>query len=230
MDEEEAGTLDELPSPRRTTPWEIEEIAAAALLLVVAVLAVAGVAAGIVANTESGPFGRVAVSDALLQSTLWAGVLIAFLVVSALALVWWQVDGWTDALEDLGHDRAGAGPAEEADESDESDEAVAHIRRSRALGTWGAVSLLVIAVAAVGGSVGVVLQQTAIPPSLDWQEVISSSGSALATVILAGVGIYGVFRIRVLCEDITGLDRHAADGRRGSPIDQGSTDPDSRHR
>jgi hypothetical protein len=36
MDEEEAGPLDGLPSPRRKTPWEIEEIAAAALLLAVA--------------------------------------------------------------------------------------------------------------------------------------------------------------------------------------------------
>jgi hypothetical protein len=212
MDEEEAATLDELPSPRRKTSWEIQEIATVALLLVVAVGAVSGVAGGIVATdgTGSGPFGREAISEALLQSTLWAGVLIAFLVISALGLVWWQVDGWTDALEDLGHDRAGAGPVEEADESDE---AVAHIRRGRALGTWGAVSLLVIAMAAVGGLVGVVLQERTIPSSLDWQELISSAGSALATVILAGVGGYGVLRIRELCEGIRDLDGHAGDGR-----------------
>ncbi len=141
MGEKEARNPDELPSPDRNTPWEIQEIAAAALLLVVAVVAVTGVAAGIVASTETdlGSFGRDAVSEVLLQSTLWAGVLIAFLVVSALGLVWWQVDGWTDALEDLDDDRTdddrdGSGPAVEAHETDE---AVAHIRRNRSLGGPG---------------------------------------------------------------------------------------------
>jgi hypothetical protein len=214
MGEDEPGNPDE--PPNRKTSWEIQEIAAVALLLVVAVVAVTGVAAGIVASTETdlGSFGREAVSEVLLQSTLWAGVLIAFLVVSALGLVWWQVDGWTDALEDLGDDRTdddrdGSGPAEEADEADE---AVAHIRRNRAIGTWGAVSLLVIAMGAVGALVGAVVQQTTIPPSLDWQQVISSSGSALATVILVGVGVYGTLRIRTLCDGATGVDRRAVGG------------------
>jgi len=209
MDEEEAGNPDELPSPGPKTAWEIQEIAAAALMAVVAVVAVTGVAAGIVANTGSGagPFGREAVSEVLLQSTLWAGILIAFLVVSALGLVWWQVEGWTDALEELGDDRGddhrdGPGPTEEADEA----EAVAHLRRNRALGAWGAVSLLVIAMAAIGALVGVVLLQATIPSSLDWQEVISNSGSTLATVILAGVGVYGALHIRTLCDGATGLD------------------------
>lgn len=210
MDEEGAGNPDELPSPGPKTPWEIQEIAAAVLLFVVAVVAITGVAAGIVADIGPGPgpVGREAVSEVLLQSTLWAGVLIAFLVVSALGLVWWQVDGWTDALEDLGDDdHDGSSPTEEADE------AVAHILRNQALATWGAVSLVVIAMAAVGALVGVVLLQTTIPSSLDWQEVISNSGSALATVILAGVGVYGALHIRTLGDGASGLERHAGDGR-----------------
>jgi hypothetical protein len=209
MDEEETANPDELPSPGRKTPWEIQELAAAALLLVVSVVAVTGVAAGIVADTgpAPGPFGREAVSEVLLQSTLWAGVLIAFLVVSALGLAWWQVDGWSDALEDLNaDDRDTSGSTEEADE------AVAHIRRNRALGTWGAVSLLVIARATVGGLVGVVLLQATIPSSLDWQQVISNSGSVLATVILAGLGVYGALHLRTRCDGATGLDGHAVDG------------------
>jgi len=61
--------------------------------------------------------------------------------------------------------------------------------------------------------VAIVLEQTTIPPALDWEQLISSAGSALATVILAGVGVYGAFGIRTLCGGATGLDRHAVDGR-----------------
>ena len=85
------------------TSWEIQEIVAAALLLVIAVLAGAGVASAIIGSTSQvdGFATGESVAQVLLESTQWAGVLASFLILSAVGLIWWQTDGWVDAFADL---------------------------------------------------------------------------------------------------------------------------------
>jgi hypothetical protein len=112
--------------------WELPEIAAAALLVVIALLAVAGMASGVIgaAGGINGFPSAEAVSTLLIQSTQWASVVAPFLVLSALGLVWWQVQGWAETLEDL-DDPPGADGAAEGRR---------HIRRNRGLATWAGVS------------------------------------------------------------------------------------------
>lgn len=184
------------PAPPSTrTPWEIQEVAAGALVLVVGVVAVSGVVAGILGGTgaNEGSSSVQTAAQTLLQATQWAGAFTAFLPVCALGLTWWQVQGWSDTLDDIGHED----PTED-DAPTDRDEALSHIVRNRVLTKWAGLSLLICALAAVGTLVGVVLQTSPPESSLKWQEWLSTGGAALATLILAGVGVFAVMRISKL--------------------------------
>ncbi len=212
MDPEDDGTEDGTTDAGRAkerTPWEIQEIVAVALLGAIAVVAVTGVASGIISNTvHVGHLFSEPAGQALIESTQWAGLLTAFVLLCALALVWWQVDGWTDALDDLADD--GSRSSGEGDAVADIDEARRHVRRNRSLTTWAGVLLVITAVAAVALVVGVVIQQTPVVPSaLDWNEIVSFGGQSLATTILAGAGLYAVRRVRTQCDE-TVKPRHTA--------------------
>jgi hypothetical protein len=184
-DEIEAGVDAPRSSPTRTD-WEIQEVVATALLIAVALVAVGAVAAGIDANAE-GSFQptRDAVAQALLQSTLWASVTTVFLLVAALGLVWWQVDGWSEALEGTGADGV--------------EEARLHLRRNRALAKWAGVSLAVTSLAAIGTLVAVGLEDEPVNVSMRLQQWFSYGGGVIAALVLAAAGIVAVTRVLRLC-------------------------------
>src|SRR5579862_7254450 len=95
-------TEDDGPNTARIrTSWEIQELAALALLSAVAIVIVFGVATGVVGDTGLNQTGAPA-AEVLLDATRWAGIDVAFLVVAAIGLMWWQVDGWAEALDDEG--------------------------------------------------------------------------------------------------------------------------------
>jgi len=190
-------SLGEPPPSSARAPWEIQEIAAGALVLVVGVVAVSGVVAGILGGTAAneGSSEVQTAAQTLLQATQWAGAFTAFLLVCALGLTWWQVQGWSDTLDDSGTED----PNEDKSPTDtDSDEAIRHIVRSKALTRWAGLVLLICSLAAVGTLVGVVLQTSPPESSLKWQEWLSTGGAALATLILAGVGAVAVIRVRAL--------------------------------
>jgi hypothetical protein len=177
-------------TPRSSRPradWEIQEVVATALLIAVALVAVGAVAAGIDANAE-GSFqpARDAVAQALLQSTLWAGVTTMFLLVSALGLVWWQVDGWSEALEETG--------------ADDAEEARLHLRRNRLLATWAGVSLAVTSLAAIGTLVAIGLEDEPVSVSMRLEQWFSYGGGVIAALVLAAAGIFAVTRVLRLCD------------------------------
>ena len=185
-------SLVEAPPASARAPWEIQEIAAGALVLVVGVVAVSGVAAGILGGTGAteGSSGVQTAAQTLLQATQWAGAFTAFLLVCALGLTWWQVQGWSDALDDIGNE-----DRNEDNSPTGADEARRHIVRNRALTRWAVLGLVICSLAAVGMLVGVVLQTSPPESSLKWQEWLSTGGAALATLILAGVGVLAVIRV-----------------------------------
>ena len=186
--------------------WEIQEIAAAAFLLVVAVFAVTGVASGIVSDTTQGNGFLVGqpVSQILLESTQWAGVFTPFLILCALGLTWWQVDGWADVLDET-HIVDGDVEGGEGGEPDAAT-AVRHISRNRALTTWAGVSLLVSSMAIVGTLVGLGLEDQPSP----WQQWTSSGGQAAGALILVGAGIFAVVNIRSRCNAALALEQNTA--------------------
>jgi hypothetical protein len=185
--------------------WEIQEIVAAALLLVIAVLAGAGMASAIIGGTSrvDGFANGESVTQVLFEATQWAGVFATFLILCALGLVWWQVDGWADVLEDLdeGEDRDRAAGGEES----EADDAMRHIGRNRTLSTWAAVSLLVTSMAVVGAMVGLGLEASPFP----WQQWVSFGGQLVGALILAAVGFFAVGRIRSRCTTALDLENEA---------------------
>jgi hypothetical protein len=180
-------SVDAPRTSRTRTDWEIQEVLATALLLAVALVAVGAVASGIDANAE-GSFQptRDAVAQALLQSTLWAGVTTVFLLVAALGLVWWQVDGWSEALGDAG--------------TDDAEEARLHLRRNRVLAKWAGVSLAVTSLAAIGTLVAIGLQDEPVSVSMRLQQWFSYGGGVIAALVLAAAGIFAVTRVLRLCD------------------------------
>jgi hypothetical protein len=200
----DVDTEDDGRNARRIrTPWEIQELAAVAFLSAIAIVTIAGVASGVVGDTGLNQTGA-PVAEVLLDATRWAGVDVAFLVVAALGLIWWQVDGWSEALDDDGEDD----PDDPDDPGVERviEEAVRHIGRNRALFTWAGVLLLVISMAAVGLMVGVVLEQSPPSPSMNWQQWLSAGGNLLSTLILTGFGVYAVAHLWRLCGNALAVD------------------------
>ncbi len=164
------------------TSWELPELGAVGILIAIAVLAVAGLASGIVGSTTQsiGFPPHLLLAQVLFESTQWAGVSAAFLLLAATGLIWWQVQGWSEALED--------------DAADST--ARRHLRRGRALALWTGVSLVISSVATIGTLVGVLWEEGATP----LQQWISASGEVAAALILAAVGITALVAIRARCD------------------------------
>jgi hypothetical protein len=195
---------DEHNARRIRTPWEIQEWAALALLSAIAIVVIAGVSSGVVGDTGLNQTSA-SISEVLLDATRWAGFDVAFLVLAALGLIWWQVDGWAEALDDDGVDNDPDHP-DDPDEERVFEEAVRHIGRNRALATWAGVLLLLTSMAAVGLMVGVVTEPSPPSPSMDWQQWLSAGGNLLSTLILAGFGMYAVARIWGLSRTALAVD------------------------
>jgi hypothetical protein len=205
MSSMDVGTEDDEHDARRIrTPWEIQEWAALALLSAIAIVIIAGVASGVVGDTGLNQTSA-SISEVLLDATRWAGFDVAFLVLAALGLIWWQVDGWAEALDD---DRVGGGDDDPGDPDDERvfEEAVRHIGRNRTLATWAGGLLLVTSMAAVGLMVGVVRELSPPSPSMNWQQWISAGGNLLSTLTLAALGGYAVAHIWGLCRTALTVD------------------------
>jgi hypothetical protein len=196
-DEEADEHVDGPGSPRPRMGWEIQEVVATALLIAVAVIAVSAVAAGIASNAggASPQPTRDAIAQTLLLSTLWAGITTTFLLIASLGLVWWQVDGWSEALEDAGIDDEGDPGA-----TDEAEEARCHLRRNRRLAKWVGVSVVITSLAALGTLGALGLQDEPLPASARLQQWFSNGGGVIATLVLAAAGMVAVIRVLKLSD------------------------------
>ena len=197
VDAEDDGDI----ARRIRSPWEVQEWAALALLSAIAIVVIAGVSSGVVGDTGLNQTSA-SVSEVLLDATRWAGFEVPFLVVAALGLIWWQVDGWAEVLDD----DVGDDDQDEPDVERSIEEAVDHIGRNKALATWAGVSLLVTSMAAIGLMVGIVLEQSPPSPSMNWEQWLSGGGNLLSTLILAGFGFYAVAHIWGLCRSALAVD------------------------
>ena len=102
------------------------------------------------------------------------------MLLCTLALAWWQVEGWTEALDDLA-DEEPSDNAEGESFADEVDEAWHHIRRNRSLATWAGVSIVISAMAAIAALIGIVIEQTPVGlAALNWNTIAAFGGEALA--------------------------------------------------
>ena len=155
-------------------PLDAPELAVVAVLVVTAILIVAGVVAGIVlgTSTEQPGTGSVAALAAESATAQWAGVLNAFLLLGALGLCWWRHGVWRDLEGDDGA----------------LEEATARLARLRRLALAAMVGLLL----AVLGSVASLIGRLDLIQSFGAQAVavvwVPGIGEILGTVTIAVAG------------------------------------------
>ena len=177
--------------------WEIEELVAAGLLLTIGVLALSDIASGWAnASVDSNRPASQALRSFLLYSTDWSGISAGFLILAALGLIWWQMDGWAERLEDLDTGEEGQATLREFEE------AARHLARNRSLSTACGILLVVGLIASVGAVVGEVIVgyggygQTA----LFWGQVLRPVGELVGFLILAAIGMLAIVGVRATCD------------------------------
>ena len=186
---------------RARIPWELPEIVLGGLLITVALLAVTGLAGGIVASLKTAD-SNFLLGDAIVVATGWAGPFSMALLLAGLGLVWWQVEGWGEVTDTWLDDDDGTG--EGADDSDTDDlvESLRHLWRARMFVTWTAVLVGIVALASLTRLVGIGLN---IPPGSPvsnqiWGNYIVEGGSVVATLVLVAASLYVVVQLRRLCD------------------------------
>lgn len=160
--------------------WELPELVALVVPVVVAVLAVAGLVTGIMESTGyAGPSVRQQVGSAIEQGAAWSGPIIAVLLLGALGACWWQREAWTEV-------------ADNPDDAEMVAKALGHVDRSRVISRWIVGGLALVAIAAIAAFVGALLLNapTAGPGSQYlWGRDVYAAGVLLATLLVTSIGL-----------------------------------------
>jgi hypothetical protein len=174
---------DEPPYTDRTGPspprWEFPEVAAVVVLAAVGVLAVGGIAAGIVESqrnlgTSAPPgFDRQLLGGSLVAGSSWASLVVGIVLLGLVGLCWWNVGQWEPDGDDV-------------DPESDDVEALGHIGRCRAITVWIQVVLGVTALAAVADFVGGVIEHF---DGVDWAPNVDAGANMLAVLAVAGTGV-----------------------------------------
>jgi hypothetical protein len=198
IDEAGEGTL-----RVRKTPWEIQELAATAVLAAVAILAVAGIGSAWADTLQlRGSATMLRVGEFLEGALNWAGVFPSVLLLMATGLIWWQVDGWLERLSQL----------DAADSADDHallpdfEEAIGHVTRNKMLLSWLLVLAVLTLLASVGAVIGYVIVQVTPNLELSWANVIRASGESLAALVLLAVVGNAFIKLRASCISALRID------------------------
>jgi hypothetical protein len=198
IDEAGEGTL-----RVKRTPWEIQELAATAILAAVAIIAVAGIGSAWAGTVQlRGSATMLRVGEFLEGALNWAGVFPSVLLLMAAGLIWWQVDGWLERLSEL----------DAADSTDDHallpdfEEAIGHVTRNKMLLSWLLVLAVLTLLASVGAVIGYVIVQVTPNLELSWANVIRASGESLAALVLLAVVGNAFIKLRASCISALRID------------------------
>jgi hypothetical protein len=172
LEEPTAPVSDPAPRPQ----WEVPELVGAAVLLVVAVLALGGLAVGIAASLKNQlPDNISPIWTNLAFGARWANPLVALAVLGVLGVCWWQLQAWAEVIE-------------APDEEDENDrmEALGHMVRARMGVITSLGALGVTALGSVAGFVGLVGQAEV---SQLWREYVFGGTETLAVLVVFAIGM-----------------------------------------
>jgi hypothetical protein len=160
------------------SPWELPEIVAVAVLVAFALLVVGGLVTGILAGTaQNGPSpGNQLIGLSLQYGTEWAEPLLAVVLLAVLGLCWWQFQTWADVTETTSDD-------------EQAFDAQGHIHRARQITIWTQAALGLTALGSVALFAGGVLSATGYS-QVAWSHDFYEGASALAVIVLAGVGLF----------------------------------------
>ena len=206
-------TTSDAPLARQLRPaWELPEKLAGALLASTGVLFVAGVAAGVTVGTEGAAFpaGSSAATRIFEAATTWAGISVVLVLFVALALLWWNSDGWVDVLGEwsptdaapIGHHAA---PSEPNDfHEDDVIDAVGHLQRTRWMALVTALALSLTTLAAIGYAVADTVNLRNV--SYSTAPLIVLWGAVVALVTLSAAGLVAVRALRQRCRQALEFD------------------------
>jgi hypothetical protein len=189
------------PQDRRLK-WELAELVAWALLGADALLGIAGLVAGFVANF--GSTARTAsVGQLLLDGTGWAGFVPMLLVLASLGMAWWQIQGWSEVVNGWIDD-----DSEAASDPEELTQAYGHMLRARRLAVWAGIVAVVISFAAVGSLIGFILTFLPFPrpDNQVWAELIENGGEVLASLLLGGAALFVAVWLLGLCRTALAIE------------------------
>jgi hypothetical protein len=159
-------------------PWELPEIVAVAVLVAFFLLVVGGLVTAIVTGTApngSPSPGNQLIGMAIQYGTEWAEPLLAVVLLAVLGLCWWQFQTWADVAETTGDDQ-------------QAFDAQGHIHRARQITIWTQAALALTALGSLAFFAGGVLSATGYSRFV-WSHDFYEGASALAVIVLAGVGL-----------------------------------------
>jgi hypothetical protein len=171
---------------------EVPEVLAVALLGSLGLLVLSSVGAALVSAFIGPPLeGSAPAAQILNAATEWASPLAALLIFAALGATWWQLDGWSDVVDEFSADPP-ASPTEE-----ELRLAVRYLRRGRALASACMAMLGLLAAGQIGLSVSafVIFGSDGFGDTGSGQNV-RAIGSLLATGLLVVAGLWFAIRER----------------------------------
>lgn len=187
---------DEASGPPAATEWEPAEVVGFGLLGAAALVVLVSVVSAVVSavsspSIPSGDFHAVlaipgsSFALTLLSATDWATIYFSLLLLAVLAIVWWQVQGWLEVVE-------------EADEGDEEIRtALDHLVRARRLDNAVMLAFSILIAAAIGNLVATFIQNRPQGVSLPLVAgYIGEIGIATATCLVAAVAIWSGLRFR----------------------------------
>lgn len=178
------GDDDDAREPR--VEWEVPEVAALVILVAVGLLVLGGLATGIAAAAGApeafGPGAGAATAGSSIQlGAVWAGPLLAIVLLGVLGVCWWQVDAWSGALSETD-------PAQVA----------GHVRRGQQIALWVNGALVLTLAGSIALFAGLLLTNSRPGnlPSPIWSRDIYEAASVLAVAVIVSGGIWAGTRLR----------------------------------
>jgi hypothetical protein len=150
-----------------------------AVLVAFFLLVVGGLVTAIVTGTapnEPPAPGNQFLGTSIQYGTEWAEPLLAVVLLAVLGLCWWQFQTWADVTETTGDD-------------EQAFDAQGRIHRARQITIWTQAALGLTALGSLAFFAGGVLSTTGLSRVV-WSHDFYGGASALAVIVLAGVGLF----------------------------------------
>jgi uncharacterized membrane protein (DUF485 family) len=164
--------------------WEVPEIAGVAVLVAFFVTVVGGLAMGIdVSVGQQAPYVDQMENtwNAIQFGASWAEPLLAIILLGVVGLCWWQVEAWSDELDE---------------DTEEGLAAFGHLRRARQISRWALGALILTATGAVADLIALIgFNIPAHGGQVAWARVIGVGAATVATVVVVVAGLVVVTRL-----------------------------------
>jgi hypothetical protein len=177
--------------------WEPPELLTAVFIFSFSLLVLGGVVGGIVGALADSGIEASSGWYQIYSSTGWAGFAALTLLFGAVAVLWWQISGWSEVVAEYGEVAEGEIEAE-ADEA-ELATALNHLLRARWLATLAGVSFVLVAFGAATSFIA--FQVGGAGSAINWANVVDAAFEDFAILVLSATGLICLRNLRRTCDD-----------------------------